>query len=89
MSKHAKRKSFIEITNETKSSRLHIKAEGIIPSIIVALYFASLVLGACENMIKGFFARIIGIIGKLHKHNYYCYGFPEKPFIWCEVSLCS
>ena len=71
MSKHAKRKSFIEVTNETKSSRLHIKAEGIVPSLVVALYFALLVLGAFGDMTKGFFSRILDIIRKLHKHNYY------------------
>ena len=81
-----KRRSFIEITNETKTNRVHIKAEGIIPSIVVALYFLLLVLGAFGDMTKGFFSRILDIIRKLHKHNYFIYGFQEKPSIWIEFS---
>ena len=87
MSKHAKRRSFIEVTNETKSSRLHIKAEGVIPSLVVALYFALLVLGAFQDKIKGFVTKIPDIIRKLHKHNYYYHGFKEKPSVWFEFSF--
>ncbi len=87
MSKQAKKKSFIEITNETRTSRQHIKAEGIIPSIVVALYFAVLVLGAFGEMTKGFFTRILDFIRKLHKHNYLFYGFPKMRPVWFEFSL--
>ena len=87
MNKHAKKKSFIEITNETRTSRQHIKAEGIIPSIVVALYFVVLVLGAFGKMTKGFFTKALDFIRKLHKHNYCFYGFSEKPPVWFEFSF--
>lgn len=87
MNKNAKTNSFIEIINETKSGRQHIKAEGIIPSIIVALYLVVLVLGAFENMAHGFFSGIFDIIRKLRKHNYYFYGFQKKSLVWFKCSL--
>lgn len=80
MKKNDKNKSSIvidiEYTNsdETMHSRKHIKAEGSIPSLFVAFY-SFLTLITFEGIVDWFISGIKRIIGKLRKHNYYCYGF--------------
>ncbi len=79
LQKRKQRESSVEIIIETKSCRQHIKANGIIPTLVVALYFIVLVLGAFEKMTKGLFSKIFCGIRKLRKHNYY--------FTWIIVSV--
>lgn len=80
MKKHVFRKRFIEIDvidvnlSEKKVSRKHIKTEGFLQSLIVAVY-SVLVLSAFKEIGNWFRSGIKGLIGILHKHNYFIWFF--------------
>lgn len=92
MKRHAQKRPFIEIDivsikrDEQEASRKHIKAEGFFPSLFVAVY-SVLVLGTFGKIGDLFRAGIKLLIGKLSKHNYCFYEFPEMLSVWCEFSL--
>lgn len=89
MKGHAYKKPFIEIEvtefnhNETEAIRKHIKAEGVFPASIVALY-SFLVLGTFDKIGRRFLSGIKSLIGILRQHNYLFHGFQSLQTIWFE-----